>query len=243
MTREMTGIFSDQSGYAYVLKCLRPKNSFFVTNNFIAELTLLYRCYVIWGRSKYLLVATGFLVLCDTVWGYLSTSFPIVTAHSEFVPVYLWSVFAINIIISGIAAGRIFWVSRIAVLEHRSLRHYRIIIAVLLESSAVYSSVVLCYILFPDSVYQFVVMTIGMRIVAIMPTLLIVQVGLDRIVGDSDTSDCEQPAASIVLDTVLTTGHEQTDSSWLDEERDSPYRSSESSFTHDVAQNLKAREG
>ena len=72
---------------------------------------------MIWGRSKYLLVATSFLVLADTslyfpfslfycltvrilVWGYFSMSQGLFAPQMRFYPVYAWSVFAINIVIT-----------------------------------------------------------------------------------------------------------------------------------------------
>ena len=72
---------------------------------------------MIWGRSKYVLVATSFLVLGDTslffpfslvccltvrtlVWGYLSMTQGILVLESKFLPVYVWSIFAINIVIT-----------------------------------------------------------------------------------------------------------------------------------------------
>ena len=74
---------------------------------------------MIWDRSKYLLVATSFLVLADTrlffhfslvccstfrilVWGYLSLTQSIFSPLSKFSPVYMWSVFAVNILITSI---------------------------------------------------------------------------------------------------------------------------------------------
>ena len=50
---------------------------------------------------------------------------------------------------------------------------------------------------------------------AIMPTLLTVQVGLDRIVRESDTSDCERPVTSVIRDTIVIGSHENSRSSTL----------------------------
>ena len=49
-----------------------------------------------------------------------------------------------------------------------------------------------------------------------MPTLLIVQVGLlaDRTVGSASGNDCERPGTrSVILDTIVTTIHENQDTS------------------------------
>ena len=43
-----------------------------------------------------------------------------------------------------------------------------------------------------------------------MPTLLVVQVGLDRVVRESDTSDCERPETSLILDTIVSGNHTET---------------------------------
>ena len=43
-----------------------------------------------------------------------------------------------------------------------------------------------------------------------MPTLLVVQVGLDRVVRESDTSDCERPGTSVILDTIVSDNHAET---------------------------------
>ena len=46
-----------------------------------------------------------------------------------------------------------------------------------------------------------------------MPTLLTVQIGLDRIVRESGTRDCERPASTtVILDTVVVSNHEHGDS-------------------------------
>ena len=41
-----------------------------------------------------------------------------------------------------------------------------------------------------------------------MPTLLTVQVGLDRIVREPDTSDCERPVTFAIRDTIVIGNHE-----------------------------------
>ena len=45
-----------------------------------------------------------------------------------------------------------------------------------------------------------------------MPTLLTVQIGLDRIVRESDIDDCERPATSVILNTIVTSNRENRDS-------------------------------
>jgi len=189
---------------ASLLKRFYPKNLLFVADNFVAEMILLYRCYLVWNRSKYVLLVGGPLVLADTVWGFLGMSQSLLAAQSKFIPVFMWSVFALNIGISGITAGRILWLSRVArpviVLGKCNVNRYHTAVAVLIESSSVYSACLLFSLIFSSrsSPYEIVMYYMCMRVVAIMPTLLIVQVGLDRILTDSNRYR-ERPLASVAV--------------------------------------------
>ena len=94
----------------------------------------LYRCYMIWGRSRYVLIGASILVLADTgnsrplsflpyqipnrvtantipVWGYLGLGQSLIAPDNTFVPLYVWSIFAINIvlaIVTGTSGGLLF---------------------------------------------------------------------------------------------------------------------------------------
>jgi len=183
---------------ALLVQRFYPKNLLFVADNFVAEIILLYRCYMVWDRSKYVLLVAGFLVLADTVWGFLGMSQSLLMMQSKFVPIFMWSIFALNIVISGLTAGRILWLSRVArpasVLGECDVKRYHTAVAVLIESSAVYSACLLSYLILHSrsSSYQIVMYFMCLRVVAIMPTLLIVQVGLDRILTDFNTRDRER---------------------------------------------------
>ncbi|KAF8816440.1 hypothetical protein BYT27DRAFT_7183985 [Phlegmacium glaucopus] len=186
-------------GFPFYVHAIYPKAPIFVANNFIAELILLYRCYIIWGRSKYLLCGASLLVLGDSIWGLLI----LLTSHSEFVPVYKWSLFAINIVLTAITVARIFWVSRLArpLIGSQNLWRYRIIMAILIETSAIYSACLLASLLFPSSPYSLVMGSICVRMVTIMPTLLIVQLGLGWIRRESNTTMHNHThRSSVVLD-------------------------------------------
>ena len=73
---------------------------------------------MVWDRSKYVLLVAGFLVLANTglpfdlsscfllmmilVWGFLGMSQSLLMKQSKFVPIFMWSIFGLNIVISGL---------------------------------------------------------------------------------------------------------------------------------------------
>ncbi|KAF8901174.1 hypothetical protein CPB84DRAFT_1777949 [Gymnopilus junonius] len=219
LTHDIVNAFDPAKNRA-IVKFIYAKTPLFVSNNLVADLVLLYRCYMIWGRSKYILIGASFLILADTVWGYLGLTQSFLSPNNTFVPLYIWSIFAINITLALVTAGRIYWVTRIArnFLGRRQLEHT--ILPLPMESSLVYTTCILIYALYPrNSFYRMVIITICLRVVAIMPTLLIVQVGLHRAVRDdenptTDSTDetksefvARRAPTSVVLDTVITMGH------------------------------------
>ncbi|KDR79166.1 hypothetical protein GALMADRAFT_1225655 [Galerina marginata CBS 339.88] len=197
-----------------IARLVYVKNPVFVSNNLIADLLLLYRCYMVWGQSKYILIGASFLVLADTVWGYLGLGEAIAFPQNAFIPLYIWSIFCINVILTIVTVGRIFWVSRVAnvLIGHRQIESYHTAMAIITESGVVYSACILTYVLFPlNSLNRLIVITICLRVVAIMPTLLIVQVGLGRVMRDFPTEETMSEfggrSTSLVLDTLVTASH------------------------------------
>ncbi|KAF4609947.1 hypothetical protein D9613_010652 [Agrocybe pediades] len=177
---------------------MNDKNPLFITNNFISDLIMLYRCY-----------------MTQAIWGYLTISTDIsfgLPAATGLLPLYAWSIFAFNMVIGIVTVGRVIWISREAkpFIGQRQLKSYHLAIVVLIESTLVYSACVLVYIMFPTgSPYRMVVITVCMRLVAIMPTLLIVLVGLGRTVSDRHTSSTSTMMSAFdarVSATALETG-------------------------------------
>ncbi|PPQ72629.1 hypothetical protein CVT26_004336 [Gymnopilus dilepis] len=196
LTHDLFELVQNPTNLAPVGRWLSEKTPLFVTNNFVADLVLLYRCYMVWGKSRYILLGASLLVLLDSVWGYLGLGESLTERGGPFVPLYIWSIFVINVILASVTIGRVVWVARIAkkVFGKQQLASYRAAIALLVESSFVYSTVTLAYALVPSSAPQrMILMTTSMRLVAIMPTLLIVQVGLGRalVVRESKTTGIE----------------------------------------------------
>ncbi|KAF8994031.1 hypothetical protein BDQ17DRAFT_1367415 [Cyathus striatus] len=161
-----------------------PKGPIFVANNFIADLLLLYRCYVVWNRRKIAVLLSSLLLIADTVWGWVGEGTPIFSLTARFAPVFYWTVFATNVLMTAATAGRIYWLSRAVspMLKYGGgIRRYQVATTILVESAIIYSACLLALVIsFHNMERRFFWGCIVMRIVAIMPTLMVVQVGLSQ---------------------------------------------------------------
>ncbi|TFK36314.1 hypothetical protein BDQ12DRAFT_725346 [Crucibulum laeve] len=167
---------------------LIPKFVIFVANNFIADVLLLYRCYVVWGRRREFLYLSIILLLIDIVFGLIgliekNSVFLLITSNDSN-PVYTWVIVAINITITAVTAGRIYWVARTIepTTGRKHVRVYKVAVAILIESGLVYSTSVAVFAV-SSNLFQFLISgAFCFRLVAIMPTLMTVQVHLGRTV-------------------------------------------------------------
>lgn len=203
--------FEDET---HLLTCRYPKNPIFVANNLIADMLLFHRCYAVWGRQIYTAVVAGVFLLAVSIWGWAGAEAQLFFIQDTYSSIYLWMVFSINIIVTAATAGRIFWVSRIArpILRPGHIQRYNTIISILVESAVVYSTCIFIYLVFSkysSSLYKLIFASIVMRIVAIMPTLMIVRVGLGKGLDDEGRDDVDarerqaQPT-SVVFDSIVS---------------------------------------
>ncbi|KAG2004741.1 hypothetical protein CC2G_003265 [Coprinopsis cinerea AmutBmut pab1-1] len=190
-----------------------PKAVLFVTNNLIADILLFHRCWVIWGRPRIILWIALICLTADTIWGYMGHAAKTAAWQHTFRPLYLWTVFALNITVTAAAVGRIYWVYLVGIspVERRLKRIYRAIISTLVESAAVYSACILVFLLWSQyasqSAYWVLPLTMMTRLVAIMPTLMIVQVGLSGRCCHPRGHDSKHD--SVILDTVISQRRDQ----------------------------------
>lgn len=188
-----------------------PKAVLFVTNNLLADILLFHRCWVIWGRPRVILWIALVCLTADTIWGYMGHATRTALWQHTFRPLYLWTVFALNITVTAAAAGRIYWVSVVAhpPVERGVKRIYRAIISTLVESAAIYSSCILIFLLWVQfaetTAYWVVPSTMMTRLVAIMPTLMIVQIGISHRAYRCCPNHHEND--SVILDTVISGVH------------------------------------
>ncbi|KAK7045025.1 hypothetical protein R3P38DRAFT_3389173 [Favolaschia claudopus] len=163
--------------------------------NAIADAIIIYRCYVIWGRRwrpvSFLIVAYIFTCI-GGILGLLPLSG---TSERATMAVCIGTVFVTNVLGAGLAAGRIWWISRRAVtyLGRRSRKKYLDLTAILLESGLMYPvaftiTVIIFLIPSTPTVAVLICLAACYHIVGIAPTLIIVRVGLG--VSTDDFEKC-----------------------------------------------------
>ncbi|KAG6890049.1 hypothetical protein C0995_012507 [Termitomyces sp. Mi166 len=160
------------------------KGYLYVSNNLIADAILTYRCYKVWNNRKVILISAGTALVADSIWGYSSMKISIFSLAGTFTHIFFWSVFAFNVVMTLATAGRIWWVARTVgphLGDNRQTKRYRTAVAIILESGAIYPISVLIVAVIPlSSNYEIIFLLIVFRVVAIMPTLMIVQVQMSR---------------------------------------------------------------
>ncbi|KAJ6585245.1 hypothetical protein B0H19DRAFT_1227730 [Mycena capillaripes] len=170
---------------------------FILANNFAAESFFIYRCYAIWSESRYKRQVIGpplVLLLFTTIFGIVTTSVSDDPASSV---VTSFSLVSTNLLLTGLTAGRIWWTRRhLKVMGGTKLvNRCNTAIAMLLESSALYSIFVLMFmmteILGGDAASNSPAISVffgaSAQLVNILPALVIVRVSLARSF-DSDTT-------------------------------------------------------
>ncbi|KAF9465907.1 hypothetical protein BDZ94DRAFT_275572 [Collybia nuda] len=159
-----------------------PKTPFFITNNFLADSLWVYRCYIVWGKKKYILIGSAILLVVDTVLGYYNAGGSIFSFRGIATPLFLWTTLVVNIIMTCVTAGRIWWATRTVrpLLSKQAVQRYTIAVTVLIESGAIYSASLMLFLLTPPHNYSVLLEIFPIRLVGIMPLLMIVQVELGK---------------------------------------------------------------
>ncbi|KAJ7689117.1 hypothetical protein B0H17DRAFT_1296227 [Mycena rosella] len=88
-----------------------------VTNNTVTDSLLIYRCYVIWGTSRYkknMVVLPLLLTLSTAVVGYLTAYFrdPVLPESHFDSRILFGLVFGTNLLLTSLTVGRIWWTRR-----------------------------------------------------------------------------------------------------------------------------------
>ncbi|KAF8999660.1 hypothetical protein BDQ17DRAFT_1195941, partial [Cyathus striatus] len=170
------------------------KQTLYFTNNVVADslvVSMVYRCYVVWGYSWKIIAGPILMLLATTVCGCvgvanLSLVKPGEDAYYSDILNWASALFsmslATNVIVTSLIAGRIWWISRMTVhvLGKKHGRKYVGAMAIILESGAIYSAslltLLILYLLKTNA--QFIVYDSVAQIMGIVPTLIIVRVGL-----------------------------------------------------------------
>ncbi|PPR05784.1 hypothetical protein CVT26_010158 [Gymnopilus dilepis] len=157
----------------------------YITSNLIADSLVIYRCYALWSHSKRVILLPLFLLLCGTATGYgfIALSREDYRYRSMLIA-FLFTTVALNMLVTVLMAGRIYYIARKArsILGPGLSSKYTTMIAIIVESGVIYS---VYFIL--DVVAQNLILDAGLaQIVGIVPTLIIVQIGLGRDAHDVD---------------------------------------------------------
>ncbi|KAJ7203236.1 hypothetical protein B0H12DRAFT_1283803 [Mycena haematopus] len=141
----------------------------------------MYRCYVIWGCQRKVLIPPALLMLATLVTATIAI-LPSSSVSALVIPCGLAA--GTNITLTTLTAGRILWISRQSThvgLSHAYRSRYSRAIRIILESGAIYCVAVI-FLLIAASRNNFEVFEIGYAIgqqaVNIIPTFTLVYVGL-----------------------------------------------------------------
>lgn len=170
-------------------------------NNLVTDLLFLYRCFVIWGAKRGILVLPGMFIFATVVVGCIAalqyagliTLDPSVDPR---VPVSMAGV--TNTLLMCLTAGRIWYIRR----ETKALtgqsfqKRYATAIAIVLESGVLYSLCVITYVISTsigtksasETIFRGVAWSMVQIGVNIVPTLILVRVGMGRSTENTPTS-------------------------------------------------------
>ncbi|KAJ7319347.1 hypothetical protein DFH08DRAFT_390918 [Mycena albidolilacea] len=150
-------------------------NMIYVANSGIADGLFIYRCYIIWNRNIYVVILPIIMLVITVVFG-VDQALPL----APFFGITL----ATTVLVAALTAGRIWWIGRQtrAHLKPDVQRRYSNSISVIVESGVIYSVGLLAYLILgaiPSTlVAQDPTVDMLAQLVGIVPTLVIVRVGL-----------------------------------------------------------------
>ncbi|KAF8953245.1 hypothetical protein BDZ97DRAFT_625499 [Flammula alnicola] len=159
----------------------------YLTNSLIGDAILVWRLYVVWGNNWYICVVPVIMVIATTGTSYatvadlanLSSLQTLFRAGNTILAAWALSI-ATQFSVSCAIAGRIMWISR-GVPSLASHRYFSVI-WIIVESGAIYCITTVLLLTFFDLKTQAggIIGGVLAQICAIVPTLIIVRVGLRR---------------------------------------------------------------
>lgn len=172
-------------------------------NNLVTDLLFLYRCYLIWGSRRRILVLPGMFIFATVVVGSITglEYAGSITSNSSIdrrVPVGMAGI--TNILLMCLTAGRIWYIRRQTrpLTGQSSQKRYGTAIAIIFESGVLYSLCVIIYVISTSinsasasvslpqqthasrTIFKGVAWAMVQIGVNIVPTLILVRVGLGR---------------------------------------------------------------
>jgi len=167
------------------------KQALYATNNIVADGLVIYRCYIVWGNKVKVIIVPLIMLLATTICAYAAVyNFSKITPGENVFATNIaeWGTalfslsLATNILVTSLIAGRIYWISRKTkrLLGSKHSQKYQNAVAIIVESGAIYSvslmTLLILYCLKTNA--QYIVYDALAQIMGIVPTLIIVRVGL-----------------------------------------------------------------
>ncbi|KAJ7627886.1 hypothetical protein B0H17DRAFT_1187974 [Mycena rosella] len=189
-----------------------------VTNNAITDGLFIYRCYMVWGR-RFPVVGGPILVLfATTVLGYFCAyedDYSRSGLYIDYRAVFLISLVT-NVVLMALTAGRIWWIRRDAriLLKSTSVHRYTTLIAMILESGAIYCLILILYVVCAsiwgaENFSPLISILRGAlpQIVNIAQIMMMVRVGMARSVEATSSDGLVLPRARAERAAPVFTGH------------------------------------
>ncbi|KAJ6463108.1 hypothetical protein DFH09DRAFT_1227578 [Mycena vulgaris] len=117
----------------------------------VRDFLLIYRCFMVWNRNLPVVILPALTLLVTTALGYFTAyqnDYSTTGPYFDSRIVFLMGVLT-NVVLMTLTAGRIWWIRRDArvLLESASLRRYNTVIAIILESGAIYCLSIVLYVI------------------------------------------------------------------------------------------------
>ncbi|KAJ7436045.1 hypothetical protein FB451DRAFT_1571223 [Mycena latifolia] len=199
-------LVTNKSALVVLIRC--SYLSFYVrpSTSFVADSLFTYRCFVVWGRDGRVVAVPMFMILTTTVLGYFcayNSDYARLGPYIDFRAAFLLSVVT-NLVLMALTAGRIWWIRRDASVLAASAqwaRRYETVIAIILESGAIYCFSVVLYVIVvsvlnPEKFSPLVNVARGAvpQIMNIAPALIVVRTGLGYNVDNAATEPRTRPS-------------------------------------------------
>jgi len=173
----------------------------YVGNNVLADALVIYRCYIIWNHNKFIVVLPIIMLIVTAVFGW-DILLPL--------PPFFVLTLATNVLVTFLTAGRIWWICRQARIHLKTAVQKQSVssLAIVVESGVIYSAAVLTYLILgaiPSAeVVQNPIVEMLAQLVGIVPTLIIVRVGLGLSVQSIESTVAAAKASSDYSSTAVS---------------------------------------
>ncbi|KAF7355995.1 hypothetical protein MVEN_00928900 [Mycena venus] len=158
-------------------------HAIFIINNLVADSLFLYRCFMVWGSQWKIIILPAFFMVATFVTGCVAFASPSVSTRQTVQQSPYIMATITNLVLVLLTVGRIWWIRRDALhIGTSDLKtRYNSVIAMIVESGAIYCIfTVLLIITYPLGVSFMMLQTIATHLINIVPTLIIVRVGLGQ---------------------------------------------------------------